>query len=186
MRSRIVDSTPIVVGPPSMTRSISAVEIAQARVAALVGLGREKRFALGAATGMPAAAISACAIGCDGTRTPTVGKSGRHRCGNARLLLKNQRQRAGPERPREFARELPERASRHARRAARRPRDARSWDRSTAVPWPRKIRATAPFVERVARPARRPFPSETRPDRLAQHGGRFGDQLRRRDRSDRS
>ncbi len=42
--------------------------------AAVVGLGRPKELALGAAIGMPAAAISARATGCDGTRTPTSGR----------------------------------------------------------------------------------------------------------------
>ena len=42
--------------------------------AAVVGLGRPKELALGAAIGMPAAEISARATGCAGTRTPTSGR----------------------------------------------------------------------------------------------------------------
>ncbi len=49
---------------------------------ACVGLGREKRLALGAATGTAAASISARATGCTGTRTATVGKTGGHLVGH--------------------------------------------------------------------------------------------------------
>ena len=41
---------------------------------ARVGLGRENRFALGAATGRPARAISARAMGCEGTLIATVAR----------------------------------------------------------------------------------------------------------------
>ena len=40
----------------------------------MVGLGRENRFALGAATGTPAISINARATRCDGTRNATLGK----------------------------------------------------------------------------------------------------------------
>ena len=40
----------------------------------MVGLGREKRLALGAATGTPAVSISARATRCAGTRTATLGR----------------------------------------------------------------------------------------------------------------
>ena len=41
-------------------------------MAHVVGLGRPLRLALGAATGTPAAEITACATGCAGTRSATV------------------------------------------------------------------------------------------------------------------
>jgi len=70
-RSSTVLSTPTVVEPPSMTRSMRPSRSCSTW-AACVGLGREKRFALGAAIGMPAAASSARATGCAGTLTATV------------------------------------------------------------------------------------------------------------------
>ena len=49
----------------------------------MVGLGREKRLALGAAIGMPDISISARATRCDGTRTATLGKPAVTRSGIA-------------------------------------------------------------------------------------------------------
>ncbi len=79
--------------------------------AAVVGLGRENRFALGAAIGMPDISISARATRCDGTRTATLGRPAVTRSGHLSFLLQDQRQRARPERQREFPR-----AGRHAGR----------------------------------------------------------------------
>ena len=54
--------------------------------AARVGLGRENRFALGAAIGMPAARSSACATGCEGTRIATDGNPAVTSSGTIRLF----------------------------------------------------------------------------------------------------
>ena len=66
-RSTTVDSTPTSVGPPSTTMSIRSLRSAITCIAS-VGLGREKRFALGAAIGTPAADMRARATGLEGTR----------------------------------------------------------------------------------------------------------------------
>src|SRR5260370_42692384 len=65
-----VDSMPTGQGPPSSTGRASPK--AALTCSAVVGERPEKRLALGAATGTPARLISASAMGCAGTRTPTV------------------------------------------------------------------------------------------------------------------
>ena len=73
----MVDSMPTGQAPPSRISSCSSSrsENSSATCAAVVGLTRPKRLALGAATPItpcrPAAFSSACATGCDGQRTPT-------------------------------------------------------------------------------------------------------------------
>ncbi len=118
-KSTIVDSRPMSVGPPSRIRSTRPSR-SSFTCAAVVGLGREKRFALGAAIGTPAISISARATRCDGARSATFGKSGGDEIRNRRLLRKNQRERPGPERQRELAR-----GRRERRRALRHLADVR-------------------------------------------------------------
>jgi hypothetical protein len=49
----------------------------------MVGLGREKRLALGAAIGIPAVSINARATRCDGTRNATLGSPAVTRSGTS-------------------------------------------------------------------------------------------------------
>src|SRR5262249_10604634 len=70
-QARIVDSTPTVVGPPSSTRSMRSPRSAST-CSAVVGDTWPDWLAEGATTGLPNAAISACAVRCAGTRTATV------------------------------------------------------------------------------------------------------------------
>ncbi len=67
----MVDSTPTVQGPPSKMPSIFP-SISSSIWAAQVGLGRPEVFPEGAATGVPAAAITALVTGWSGQRIPTV------------------------------------------------------------------------------------------------------------------
>jgi len=69
--STIVDSMPTSLGPPSRTRSTSEPRSARTW-SARVGLTAPKRFADGAAIPPPSETSSAWAIGCAGTRSPTV------------------------------------------------------------------------------------------------------------------
>ena len=64
---------------PSMSSKTSA---------AVVGLGRPERLALGAAMGTPAVSISALATGCEGMRTATVASPAVTRDGTFSLLGK--------------------------------------------------------------------------------------------------
>ena len=72
----IVDSRPIWQRPPSRIRSISGPK-SRATCAAVTGLTRPERLADGAASGRPAAAITASATGCAGTRSATLCKPAR-------------------------------------------------------------------------------------------------------------
>ncbi len=66
-----VDSTPTAQGLPiKIASTLPSRSLMQC--SAVVGLGEPERFALGAATGVPAADISSCAIGSDGKRIATV------------------------------------------------------------------------------------------------------------------
>ena len=69
--STIVDSSPIPTGPPSNIISIRPFRSCHT-CCAVVGLGLPDRFALGAATGTPAKAISLLASSRSGIRTATV------------------------------------------------------------------------------------------------------------------
>ena len=102
MQSTIVDSTPIGVTPPSRIRSTRPSRSAST-CAAEVGLGREKRFALGAATGTPQVSISARATRCAGTRTATDGRPAVTASGTAGFL-EHKGERSRPERQRQRAR----------------------------------------------------------------------------------
>ena len=105
----MVDSTPMSLGPPSSTSRFGRPG-RRRRAAAVVGLGLEKRFALGAATGTPAISISARATRCAGHTHRHVRQAGGHHVGIAGCFRENQRQRARPERQAELAR-----SGRHAR-----------------------------------------------------------------------
>jgi hypothetical protein len=75
-----VDSTPTAQGPPSITIE-TRPHNSWTTSEAVVGLIRPNRFALGAASGTPAAAIRARATGCEGARRaivarPLVARSG--------------------------------------------------------------------------------------------------------------
>ena len=68
----MVDSRPIGVGPASRMHAHRIAEIGGDVGGASVGLTWPERLALGAASGLPNAASSACATGCAGTRIATV------------------------------------------------------------------------------------------------------------------
>ena len=72
VRSSTVDSRPAAHGPPSRTSATSSPN-ARATCAAVVGESVCYLLALGAASGAPTAASSACATGCAGARIATVG-----------------------------------------------------------------------------------------------------------------
>ena len=104
--STIVDSTPTRLAPPSSTKSTSAPRSART-CAALVGLTRPKRLADGAAMPPAKCPSSASATGWSGTRRPTVGAStGRRVRDHVRALAEHQRQRPGPERGGQRARDV--------------------------------------------------------------------------------
>ena len=99
----MVDSTPTVHGPPSITMSMRPRRSAST-CAALVGETWPERLAEGATTGPPKAASSACASGCAGTRTATLSSpaSARSATGQSSRFGSNERQRPRPERRRQL------------------------------------------------------------------------------------
>ena len=73
---------PTVQAPPSRMKSTRSPKLSRT-CSAVVGESWVKRLALGAATGTCAASISASATGCDGMRSPTVGRPAVTRSGTA-------------------------------------------------------------------------------------------------------
>ncbi len=160
LNASTVDSMPTVQAPPSRMKSTRSPKLSRT-CSAVVGESWVKRLALGAATGTCAASISASATGCEGMRSPTVGRPAVTRSGTAGCL-RNTRV-SGPGQKRWASSSA--RCGHSAHDVPRHLAAADVHDDGTALadgPWPRRCERQRQRPGH-SRPAHRRFRWETRP-----------------------